>query len=170
MEARMIGTKTQHGSGHVKKWACMLMAAAGTLAGCQAEQKPASRASVLDVSSPAQGYPVEGGYTGRGAYPVADASAHSTYQLPSVTPPPQPVQPIPAPLLETQTPAVPASLSNHPNREAAAGQRYTVKSGDTLYHIAKVQYGDGKQWQRIAGANPGISPTSLKVGQVLVMP
>jgi LysM repeat protein len=147
----------------------MLMAAAGAMAGCQTEQKPASRVSVLDVSGPAQGYPVEGGYTGHGAYPVADASARSTYQLPSVTPLPNP-QPMPGPLVETQTPAIPAASSSRANREAAAGQRYTVKPGDTLYHIAKVHYGDGKQWQRISAANPGISPTTLKVGQVLVVP
>jgi nucleoid-associated protein YgaU len=154
----------------VKKWACMLMAAVGAMAGCQTEQKPAARVSVLDVSGPAQGYPADSGYTGRGVYPVADASPRSTYQLPSVTPPPQPVQPMPGPgpIVETQTPAIPAA--HHANREAAAGQRYTVKPGDTLYHIAKVQYGDGKQWQRIASANPGVSPTSLKIGQVLVMP
>jgi len=54
--------------------------------------------------------------------------------------------------------------------KAVAGSNYTVKQGDTLYHIAKVHYGNGNQWQRIANANPGISPTSLKVGQVLVMP
>src|SRR5665213_4191072 len=105
----------------------MLMAAAGTMAGCQTEQKPAGRASVLDVSGPAQGYPVESGYTGRGAYPVADASPRSTYQLPSVTPPPPAAQPIPGAIVETQTPAIPASSSRRANRDAAAGRRYTVK-------------------------------------------
>jgi hypothetical protein len=150
----------------VKKWAWMLLAAAGALVGCQTEQKPeASRSSVLDVG-PAQGYPVESGYTGRGTYPMASATP-PTYQLPSVTPPPQPM---PGPVVETQNPAIPAASAAQGNRFAGAGQRYTVKQGDTLYHIAKVQYGDGKQWQRIAGANPGISPTTLKVGQVLVMP
>jgi len=145
----------------------MLMATAGALVGCQTEQKPvASRSSVLDVGGPPQGYPVEGGFAGRGAYSAANAASQSTYQLPSITPPPQP---IPAAVVETQTPAIPAASSSRGNRDAG-GQRYTIKAGDTLYHIAKVQYGDGKQWQRIASANPGISPTSLKVGQILVMP
>jgi nucleoid-associated protein YgaU len=161
------GAKSPAGSGQVKKWVCMLMATAGLLVGCQTEQKPeASRSSVLDVGGPPQGYPVEAGYAGRGMYPVANAAPQSTYQLPSVTPPPQP---IPTAAVETQTPAMPAASSGRGNRDAG-GQRYTVKAGDTLYHIAKVQYGDGKQWQRIASANPGITPTSLKVGQVLVMP
>jgi len=145
----------------VKKWACMLLAAGGALAGCQTEQKPATSPSVLDVG-PAQGYPVEGGYSGRGTYPMANA-VQPTYQLPSITPPPQPMPAV----VETQTPAVPAASTA---AAIPAGQRYTVKQGDTLYHIAKVRYGDGKQWQRIAGANPGITPTTLKVGQVLIMP
>ena len=40
----------------------------------------------------------------------------------------------------------------------------------TLYSIAKTSYGDGKQWQKIASANPGVSPSTLKVGQTLVIP
>ena len=34
---------------------------------------------------------------------------------------------------------------------------YTVQKGDTLYKIAKTHYGDGKQWNRIVAANPGVS-------------
>ena len=75
-----------------------------------------------------------------------------------------PAEPAVAPVVEATAPAaVPASA-------IASGSKYTVKKGDTLYHIAKDKYGDGKQWQRIASANPGVSPSSLKVGQVLVMP
>ena len=53
---------------------------------------------------------------------------------------------------------------------STSGGSYTVKKGDTLYRIAKEHYGDGKQWQRIASANPGVTPQSLKVGQTLVLP
>jgi 5'-nucleotidase len=52
----------------------------------------------------------------------------------------------------------------------ANGQSYTVKKGDTLFHIAKTYYGDGNKWQRIAEANPGVTPSSLKVGQVVMLP
>ena len=51
-----------------------------------------------------------------------------------------------------------------------AGGSYVVKKGDTLYGIARTHYGDGKQWQKIASANPGVSPTSLKVGQTITLP
>lgn len=53
---------------------------------------------------------------------------------------------------------------------AATGGSYTVKKGDTLFRIAHDRYGDGKQWPRIAAANPGLSPSTLKVGQRIVVP
>ena len=53
---------------------------------------------------------------------------------------------------------------------ASAETQYTVRHGDTLFRIAKQQYGDGKKWRQIASANPGVTPASLKVGQKLVMP
>ena len=52
----------------------------------------------------------------------------------------------------------------------AAGGSYTVKKGDTLYSIARTRYGDGKQWQKIASANPGLRPETLKVGQTITIP
>jgi nucleoid-associated protein YgaU len=70
---------------------------------------------------------------------------------------PAPVQPV-----ISDTPLATASSST--------GNTHVVKHGETLYGIAKQSYGDGKQWQRIASANPGVSPTSLKVGQTLVIP
>ena len=49
---------------------------------------------------------------------------------------------------------------------------YTVKRGDTLYGIARAQYGDGALWQVIYEANrAAIShPDRLSVGLVLVIP
>lgn len=124
--------------------------------GCQA-QKPASHASpsVLDVT-PTQ-TPVAS------SIPAASPPASSTpsYMMPSATPPPQPI-----PVVETTAPAAVPAAATAP----ATASKYTVKKGDTLYHIAKEKYGDGKQWKRIAAANPGVSPTTLKVGQTLVMP
>ena len=52
----------------------------------------------------------------------------------------------------------------------AAGRTYLVKQGDTLFRIAKEQYGSGSQWRRITEANPGLTPATLKAGQKLVMP
>jgi 5'-nucleotidase/UDP-sugar diphosphatase len=73
----------------------------------------------------------------------------------------------------TPAPASPVLAAPDPvysQTPAAGNGSYTVKKGDTLYRIAKDHYGDGKQWQKIASANPGVSPQSLKVGQTLVIP
>ena len=51
-----------------------------------------------------------------------------------------------------------------------SGGSYTVKKGDTLYGIARNRYGDGKQWSKIASANPGLRPETLKVGQTITLP
>jgi nucleoid-associated protein YgaU len=45
-----------------------------------------------------------------------------------------------------------------------------VKKGDTLFGIARANYGSGSQWQRIAAANPGLSPSTLKAGQKITLP
>jgi nucleoid-associated protein YgaU len=52
----------------------------------------------------------------------------------------------------------------------AAPGPYTVRKGDTLYAIARTKYGDGKQWQKIVAANPGLRPETLKVGQTINIP
>lgn len=83
-------------------------------------------------------------------------------------------QPAPQPVISdgpTYT-STPAPVANHePVPAAAVGQRsYTIKKGDTLYGIAVAHYGDGKQWTRIADANPGINPSKLMVGKSIVIP
>lgn len=50
---------------------------------------------------------------------------------------------------------------------------YTVKSGDSLYKIAKLELGDGAKWQSIYDKNKSIigpDPNVIKPGQKLVMP
>ena len=86
-------------------------------------------------------------------------------------------QPTPMPVLAANTPtpssviAAPDTVTTQtPVASAAGGASYTVKKGDTLYKLAREHYGDGKQWQRIASANPGLSPQSLRVGQTLIIP
>ena len=85
---------------------------------------------------------------------------------------PQPVQPVayqppvqPVQSVSFDSPATPAVTST-----PGAGNTHIVKHGETLYSIAKASYGDGKKWQQIASANPGVSPSSLKVGQSLIIP
>jgi len=50
---------------------------------------------------------------------------------------------------------------------------YSVKSGDSLWKIAKAQLGSGSKWQSIYNLNKktiGTNPDKLKVGMKLVMP
>ena len=54
-----------------------------------------------------------------------------------------------------------------------AGQTYTVKSGDSLWAIAKKYYGNGSKYTDIYNANKSIiggNPNSIKPGQVLTLP
>lgn len=144
--------------------ASVLTALLLTAGGCANQQKP-SNASVLDVPyskspygaadanyAPPQPQPYAGSLAN---YPAAGSSSSGYSAAPA------PVEPA-----ITQTP----SYAPTPAPSQPAGGTYVVKKGDTLFHIARERYGDGKQWQRIAAANPGVSPSSLKVGQKIVVP
>ena len=66
---------------------------------------------------------------------------------------------------------LPAFQSNAWASAGAAGAtRYTVMKGDTLFGIARARYGNGGQWQRIAMANPGLTPETLKAGTTILVP
>jgi nucleoid-associated protein YgaU len=56
--------------------------------------------------------------------------------------------------------------------QAAPGQTYTVKKGDSLSKIAKRVYGDAQQWRKIHEANRDIidNPDLIHPGQVLKLP
>jgi len=51
-----------------------------------------------------------------------------------------------------------------------SGLTYTVKSGDTLSHIAKRFYGDANHYHQIAAANDIANPDRVNVGQELKLP
>lgn len=82
--------------------------------------------------------------------------------------------PAPAPVATTQQPVIydtaPAPQVIAVATPSGNGGKYTVQKGDTLWKIATTQYGDGKQWQRITAANPGLSPETLKAGQTIAIP
>jgi nucleoid-associated protein YgaU len=94
---------------------------------------------------------------------------------PAVTTVQAPVQPEPVEAVDTSTPA-PTPMADittaTPDAVNASytGGKYVVKAGDTLYRIAAKHYGEGKEWRKIVAANPGITPTKLRVGQVLILP
>lgn len=52
----------------------------------------------------------------------------------------------------------------------ASGNTYTVKAGDTLESIAAATLGKKSAWKQIVEANPGLKPTSLRVGQSISIP
>ncbi|CAN5532442.1 hypothetical protein BH10PLA1_BH10PLA1_12720 [soil metagenome] len=108
--------------------------------GCQ-DKKPAMTSSVTDLT------------------PTPAAPAY-------MAPTPVAVQPISYDAPVSSTP----SYTSTSTSTAMTGGTYTVKKGDTLYGIAKKKYNDGKQWNKIAAANPGLSPSSLKVGQTITLP
>ena len=74
-------------------------------------------------------------------------------------------QPVAAQPVADVQPIAYASATPAPTKKT-----YTIKKGDTLFSIAKSSYGTGKDWQRIASANPGLEPSKLKVGQQIVIP
>jgi nucleoid-associated protein YgaU len=55
---------------------------------------------------------------------------------------------------------------------APASQSYTVKSGDSLSHIAKHVYGDASKWHQIYDANRDKikNPDLIQPGWVLTIP
>jgi nucleoid-associated protein YgaU len=54
--------------------------------------------------------------------------------------------------------------------DVAVVARYRVRSGDTLYGIAKTIYGDGTRWTLLAQANDIHSPYLIFAGEELVVP
>jgi 5'-nucleotidase / UDP-sugar diphosphatase len=128
--------------------AAVLSAAA--VVGCNRNKTSAARSSALDITPPPT--------------PVYTQPQPVMAQPGNPTPLAQPVvyDTQPSPQYAAQTSATPTF--------ADAGNRYTVKKGDTLFSIAKSRYGNGNQWQRIASANPGLTPQGLKAGQTITIP
>jgi 5'-nucleotidase len=85
---------------------------------------------------------------------------------------PAPSQPVYQPAAQPVSYDAPAAATPVVSTTPApvAGSKHVVKHGETMYSIARQSYGDGKQWTKIASANPGVSPSGLKVGQTLIIP
>ncbi len=113
---------------------------------------------VLDVAPvTAVDRPIE-----RYSYEAAAPSDSTTYAT---------AVPTVSPVMLTSTPTTISPAAPVATTPAVTpGSKYKVKPGDTLFGIARASYGDGKQWNRIASANPGLSPQSLKAGQTITVP
>ena len=153
------GRRTRHGRSTIVKLALtaipMIALTAVVGVGC-AKEKPAAQAqaSVLDVKRPA-------------------AAAAPTYGGPAYQPPPPPAYQPPAQGVRSEpvAPAGESAGSAAAAKPAAAGNRtYVVQKGDTLFGIAKSQYGDGNKYKKIAAANPTVNAGALKAGQKIVIP
>jgi 5'-nucleotidase len=66
-------------------------------------------------------------------------------------------------------PPVPPTSSVAPT--SGRDSSITVHPGDSLWKIALAHYGNGAEWQCIAGSNPALSdPDQIYPGQTLVLP
>jgi nucleoid-associated protein YgaU len=101
--------------------------------------------------------------------PDAVAANNSVTDI-TAAPVPAPVATSQQPIIYDTAPAPQVIAVATPTAPSAVGGKYTVQKGDTLWKIATSQYGDGKQWQRIVAANPGLSPETLKAGQTIAIP
>jgi 5'-nucleotidase len=72
----------------------------------------------------------------------------------------------------TAAPVAPPAATAAKRRVGASARvrTHVVRSGETLFAIARSQYGDGAQWHRLAAANPTVASGSLRVGQQLIVP
>ena len=97
-----------------------------------------------------------------GVQPAPVETVEDRRAQPAKPKPPAVAVPAPSP-----APSAPAPTAREPDWRPPT---YTVKRGDTLYKIAAQRYGEGKQWQRIVSANPGLDPAKLRVGQTITLP
>lgn len=76
--------------------------------------------------------------------------------------------------VEVEIPAGPSQAEGAPETGpsvvAPEFREYTVRSGDTFESIARKFFGSSRYADAIAGANPFVSPTSIKTGQKLRVP
>ena len=85
----------------------------------------------------------------------------------------KPAQPDPTTRQPQPGGQMPGFLNQQPGQQAAAGEQYTVKSGDSLSKIAKAHYGDAMKWRKVYEANKaliGDNPDMIHPGQVLKLP
>lgn len=95
---------------------------------------------------------------------VMDLDNSPTTELPADTTPGaiEPLSPLP-----TAT-AQPAPVEAAPS--VAEPRKHVIAAGDTLWSLSVKYYGDGKQWEKIVAANPGLAPTRMPLGKAITIP
>lgn len=153
-----------HSQGHDMKrfLTIVVVASLAAATGCQQNKKSLSKApppppvnpSASNQSSPPATFTLSNNHKQHKAAPSAN-QAQSTTTATGPQAQPQPLRTV------SSTPASPAS-----------GHYYTIRKGDTLWHIAKIMLGNGNKWHEIVNANPGkhLSPRHLPVGEKIVIP
>lgn len=137
---------------------------------------PAPDAS--DANKPEMGSP-PGATDSTNTPPATDTPVAGTDAAPATNTPP--AAPMRAMAVDTNAPDVNAApttaapivgTNGAPMAPAAPARSYTVVKGDSVWKIAKKMYpGDTKNGEdKILGANAGLDPKRLKIGQVLVIP
>jgi len=63
-----------------------------------------------------------------------------------------------------------ASVKDTHAKSESTGKKYTIKKGDNLTKIAKLEYGKNGDYKKILAANPGLNPDKLMVGKTIVIP
>jgi hypothetical protein len=80
---------------------------------------------------------------------------------------------------ETRSPPparAPAIAANEPATTSAKtssptfAENYRIVAGDSLTRIAALNCGDARRWHAIMGANPGLNPRRLRIGQMIKLP
>jgi nucleoid-associated protein YgaU len=122
-----------------------------------------------ETAAPGQASSTRGDVTDVRPIPTAMAAAYQPpiYDSPIPTAP-QAVTP--DPVVVSPVSRITPMISTTPSAKTIGDKTHTVRHGETLFSIAKATYGDGKRWKEIVAANPGLSPSKLKVGQVLMIP
>lgn len=124
-------------------------------AGCLKDQAPLEPvpAAPAAYSTPAPVYP--GGHAG--AETVSDPPAEL------VVTPAAPAEPVVMVVPEPEPIAAPQPVP--------AVRTYTVQKGDSLWKIAKREYGSGLRWTDIRDANPGLGDLKkMQVGTEIILP
>ena len=72
-----------------------------------------------------------------------------------------------------ESPTLPTAAAPHSEHGDKSRHHHVVRAGDDLWSLAERHYGDGREWRRIAAANPTIltgGPDKLQVGWRLAIP